>query len=150
MDLATAIGNMEGWGKPGTIATRNNNPGNLRYSPLQSGSEQTVNGTFASFSSPEVGWQALQDYIAANSGLSLRDFIYKYAPPTENNTSGYLSYLSGQLGLGVDSPIGDLYGSVVDTVGVGDSSVSDWIDTDSTSAAMIGLGVVVGVILLTR
>lgn len=155
MDLATAIGQMEGWGVPGSIATRNNNPGNLRYSPYQSGSEKTVNGTFATFSSPDVGWSALQDYIdtKAKSGVTLRDFIYTYAPPTENNTANYLQYLSGQLGIGADSPLDSLYGVAVDSVGSSNSTVSDLLSNDTSQTSMlVGVGIVavIGIVLLSR
>ncbi len=152
MDLATAISQMEGWGTPGTIATRNNNPGNLRYSPYQVGQENTVNGKFATFASPEEGWSALQDYIdsKAKAGVTLRDFIYTYAPPNENNTAGYLSYLSGQLGIGADSPLDSLYGVALDTTGSVSDTVDSLFNTDNTTYGLVGLAVVVGVVLFTR
>src|SRR6516164_5982560 len=95
-DLMSSIAQMEGFNTSGTIANRNNNPGNLRYSPLQIGQEDTVNGKFATFASAQDGWAALQSYIEgrANTGVSLRDFTYTYAPPSENDTSNYLNYLT--------------------------------------------------------
>ncbi len=43
--------------------------------------------------------------------MTLRNFIAKYAPPTENNTSAYLQYLVGKLGISADDTVGVLYAS---------------------------------------
>src|ERR1035437_3431962 len=124
--LANSIATMEGFNTSGTIAQRNNNPGNLRYAANQVGTENTVNGTFATFATPQDGWDALTNYINNNSGMTLRDFIYKYAPPSENNSSSYLSYISGQLGIGVEETLGSVLN--------GSSGVSqDWVDTTGSS-----------------
>ena len=159
-DLANAIAQMEGYNTVGSIAQRNNNPGNLRYAPNQIGSENTVNGTFATFASASDGWQALQDYIAskAATGETLRDFIYSYAPPSENNTSNYLNYLSSSLGLSADSSLGDLVNatssSIVDSVSSAGSSVSDLLNNATTGidGTMVGIValVVVGALVITN
>jgi len=111
-ELMNSIAQMEGFNTPGTIAQRYNNPGNLRYAPTQNGSASTASGTFATFATPEDGWAALQSYIEgkAASGMDLRNFIYMYAPPTENNTSNYLNFVSGQLGASPDSSLADIFG----------------------------------------
>jgi hypothetical protein len=110
-DLMNSIAQMEGFNVSGSVSARNNNPGNLRYAPTQIGSEQTVNGTFATFATAQDGWNALADYINSNSGLTLRDFTYKYAPPTENQTSNYLNFLTSKLGVSADATVGDIVGS---------------------------------------
>ena len=56
--IAQAIYQMEGSG-PTTIATRNNNPGNLRSGPGQIG----TNGGFAVFPDMATGWAALDNQI---------------------------------------------------------------------------------------
>jgi hypothetical protein len=157
-DLANSIAQMEGFNTPGSIANRYNNPGNLRYAATQNGSAQTASGTFATFATPEDGWAALNSYIdtKANSGQTLRDFIYVYAPPVENNTSSYLNYLSGQLGIGADQSLGDLLnvsassvditggsGSVVDSL----SNITAGLDSVDPTMLMIVVGglVVVGI-----
>ena len=152
-DLMASIGKMEGWGVAGSIASRNNNPGNLRSGLNQVGSENTVNGTFATFATPADGWTALQAQIdrQAGQGQTLRDFIYQYAPPNENNTSAYLNNLVSSLGVSADSSLSDLGGSnasVVDSSG----SVSNFVDnivggTTGIDLTMLGL-VVVGVALV--
>jgi hypothetical protein len=95
--LAQAIAQMEGFNTAGTLAQRNNNPGNLRSSPLATG----TSGGFAVFPDIATGWQALDAQIAldASRGLTLEQFINKYAPPSENNTGQYLSYLVTQTGM---------------------------------------------------
>jgi len=72
------------------LAKVNNNPGNLRYAG-QAGATQGEGG-FAKFKTPEAGIQALHDQIAldASRGLTLAQFISKYAPPSENDTAKYI------------------------------------------------------------
>lgn len=112
-DLMNLIGRMEGWGISNTLATKNNNPGNL-VNVGQTGVVGT-NGGFAVFATPEAGMNALQHQIEldASRGLSLREFIYKYAPPKENDTSNYLSFLTSGLGVGADTPLTDITGDGV-------------------------------------
>ena|ERR1700693_2893249 len=135
-DLMNSIAQMEGFNTPGTIAQRNNNPGNLRYAPTQIGSENTVNGTFATFATPQDGYSALQSYIQnkASSGDTLRSFIYTYAPPSENNTSNYLNYLSGQLGVGADASLSEVLGG--SSMGTGNSLV----DSGNSSSVLSDFG----------
>lgn len=152
-DLMNSVAKMEGWNVQGSIAQRNNNPGNLRSGLNQVGSENTASGTFATFATPADGWAALQAQIdrQAGQGQTLRDFIYQYAPPSENNTSSYLNNLVSSLGVSADSSLSDLGGnnaSVVDSSG----SVSNVIDnivggTTGIDLTVLGL-VVVGVALM--
>ncbi len=148
-DLANSIATFEGYFTPGTIANRNNNPGNLRYAPTQIGQENTVNGKFATFATQDDGWLALQSYIQtqANSGGTLRDFIYKYAPPNENDTSGYLNYVSGQLGVSADTGLAELFvGGTGDTNGSGDNIFGN---TEGLGLVAVGVGII-AVMLVSR
>ena len=45
------------------------------------------------------GFTALVDDIAANAGKPLNEFIAKYAPPNENNTSLYLQVVCTLAGM---------------------------------------------------
>lgn len=107
--LRDLIANMEGWNKQGSIAQRNNNPGNLRAGKGQIGTDS--NG-FAVFSSPENGWAALDRQIAldAGRGHTLSSFINKYAPSNENDTGNYLSYLSKGLSVDPETPLLNILG----------------------------------------
>ena len=150
-DLMNAIANMEGFNVSGSIANRFNNPGNMRYSPLQSGSQVTASGTFATFASPSEGWAALQSYIESNAGLSLRDFIYKYAPPNENNTGNYLDYVASSLGVSADNTISDIFSSGISNDTSYSSSSFDMSsllgNMDSTTQVIVGV-IGVGLIAL--
>lgn len=149
--LAELIAQIEGYNTPGTIANRLNNPGNLRYGPNQSGTTQTASGTFATYSSADAGWNDLQAYInnAANQGLTLRQFVYKYAPPTENDTTNYLNFVSNGLGVSADTPLSQIVG------GSGSDSTGVYIPTtdsgnDPITAALSNidptqLGLILGV-----
>jgi hypothetical protein len=86
-------------GKP-PLSIRNNNPGNLRF-VNQPGATRGEGG-FAKFNSPEEGIEALRRQVyldTQNRGLTLSQFIAKYAPPNENNTSRYITYVSQQTGI---------------------------------------------------
>lgn len=77
-----------------TLASMNNNPGNLRYAG-QAGAS-SGHGGFALFSTVEAGFNALVNQIKldAGRGLSLSAFISKFAPPSENNTQQYIQQIA--------------------------------------------------------
>lgn len=121
--LAYAIRSQEGWRGAGSSATdpaggtrsyRNHNPGNLRSSPFASSSD----GGFAVFHSDFVGMFALQYdlWIKASgrstTGLtrdsSLRDLIFKWAPPSENDSEKYLARIVMLTGYSPDMKIKEL------------------------------------------
>lgn len=87
------------------LALVNNNPGNLRFVG-QAGATQGEGG-FARFSSPQAGVKALQNQIKldASRGLTLNQFINKYAPPTENDTNLYLKQMIEWTGAQPNTPL---------------------------------------------
>lgn len=107
-ELKTLIARMEGWNVSGSVAQRNRNPGNLRYAG-QSGAVGQNQG-YAVFDSVEAGWAALERQIAldASRGLTLEEFTYKYAPPSENQTRDYLKFLTSELGVTASTPLNSL------------------------------------------
>jgi len=90
------------------LAYVNNNPGNLRYVG-QAGAVQGEGG-FARFETPEAGYQALiaQIQLDASRGLTLEQFINKYAPPSENNTGLYINQAVQALGVPKSTKIADI------------------------------------------
>ncbi len=64
-------------------------------------------GGFAKFATPEDGYQAYlqQVQLDASRGLTLSQFINKYAPPSENNTSQYLQQAIAALGVSANTPL---------------------------------------------
>lgn len=116
--LARAIANMEGYFKPGTLAQRNNNPGNLRTW----GARPVVNG-YAYFDTPEQGWDALRRQVERNigRGLTLEQFFAGqrdaqgnvipggypgYAPAADNNDpANYARFVARRIGVPVNQPL---------------------------------------------
>lgn len=109
--MAQAIAQMEGYNTQGTIAAKNNNPGNLRAGAGQVG---TANG-FAVFPDPATGWNALYSQIDYNIGLGLnmQQFfagepgVYPgYAPSADsNNPTAYANFVATQVGVDPTVPL---------------------------------------------
>lgn len=92
-----------------TIASRNNNPGNLMFAG-QAGAvpgEARGRGNWAKFETPEAGFGALKRQVDLDKGrgMTLSGFINKYAPASENNTAAYIAQMSKATGLGPNDPI---------------------------------------------
>jgi hypothetical protein len=105
-DLANSIATMEGWNVSGSLAQRNNNPGNIRF--VGQAGATLGEGGFAKFSSVNDGWNALSDLLnrRANQGMTLKSLFYSYAPPTDNNnTDAYISFVSKQTGVSPDTTL---------------------------------------------
>ena len=108
--IAQAIATYEGYYQSGSLAARNNNPGNLRTW----GNTPVVDG-FARFDTPAAGWSALVGQIELNisRGLSLGEFfggkpgVYPgYAPAADDNQpAAYAQYVAGRVGVPVDIPL---------------------------------------------
>lgn len=90
------------------LATVNNNPGNLRFVG-QSGAIPGEGG-FASFPSMEAGYNALKKQIALDSrrGLTLGQYIAKFAPPNENDTATYIAQAAKSVGATPDTPLSQI------------------------------------------
>jgi len=105
--IAQAIAKQEGFYVTGSIAQRNNNPGNLR----SWGSNPIVSG-YAKFPTVKDGWRALYRQVELNisRGLTLQEFfagkpgVYGgYSPAADaNDPLYYAQYVAGQVGI---SPI---------------------------------------------
>lgn len=99
ISLVEAIARQEGFGKPGTRATRNCNPGNINYSAFARahGAIAEDDKGYARFTSNLDGFVALRSLLSspAYRGKSFRDALLKYAPPTgdvrgTNDTEAYI------------------------------------------------------------
>src|SRR5690349_11794648 len=113
-NLDNAIGTLEGFGKPGTLATVNNNPGNLIAGPFST-SHGAVgqNGDFAVFPDVATGLGAEDALIGRYdaAGYNLQDLIQKWAPPTAPGnspeaTQQYIDNLSKSIGSSPYTPLG--------------------------------------------
>lgn len=152
-DLANAIMRQEGYGSPNAPTITNAfNPGALRNSPFAIGSVTGVNGTFAKFASYEDGYNALIWDLEQKQarGMSLRDAIYTYAPPTENNTSQYLTNMVSWTGIPADASLsellnGDILTSPTDS---GGSDISNLFSMGSALSSDTGTVAVGGMVAL--
>ena len=94
--------------KTSSLAYKNNNPGNLRFAG-QAGASDGYGG-FAKFSTPEAGIAALENQIKLDTsrGHTLASFISKYAPPTENDTKGYINNIIKMTGASPNTPLAQI------------------------------------------
>ena len=96
---------------------RNNNPLNIRLSSdkwqgqvlPQRGSGE---GAFCQFSEMKWGWRAAfrllcHTYYGKYKLRTIRDIIYRWAPPNENGTSVYIRSVAERTGINADSVLGD-------------------------------------------
>lgn len=112
LTLLEAMARKEGYNihRPMNRATRNNNPGNLEWGPFAREHGAThievipegyiSSPRFAYFPSIELGWKAMRTRLLTGmyKGLTLRQAIYKWAPPTENDTESYIKYVAHHTG----------------------------------------------------
>jgi hypothetical protein len=95
----------------GTRAWRNNNPGNLRNFAfsIQHGSLGDTGG-FAVFPSETAGWEALMSLLksATYQALTVREAIETYAPPNENDTTAYSTFVLGKLDVAATTRMSEL------------------------------------------
>ena len=99
-----------------TLATRNQNPGNIK---------DPSTGSFRQFSSKEEGFAALLNDIEGKvtgntrTGLTptstLHDFVNTWAPASDNNNPGeYTAFLANELGVRPDTSLQELQSRVPD------------------------------------
>jgi hypothetical protein len=114
--IAELIAMEEGYGIPGALPTRNNNPGDLRHSPHSFHTAAAPNA-IGQIDTPTDGWndlvEQLDDYVARR--LTVAQAIEDFAPPTENDTQGYLAYILTGLGCTGSTLLAD----VMDVPGIG-------------------------------
>jgi hypothetical protein len=97
--------------RSGTRAWRNNNPGNLRNFAfsIRHGSLGDAGG-FAVFPSEAAGWEALLSLLrgATYQAMTVREAIENYAPPNENDTAAYSTFVVGKLSLAAVTRMSEL------------------------------------------
>jgi len=107
-----ALAQFEGYGKAGTIATLQNNPGNLAYGTFAKNHGAIGAGTngLAVFPSPDAGMSAEDALVAyyADQGATLQALVNAWAPPnapgnTPAGTQSYLDFVTSQLGAGAST-----------------------------------------------
>lgn len=136
--IAAAIQQQEGY-YPGSLAYKNNNPGNLIY--VGQYGAVSGEGGFAKFASYQDGLQALYNQIQlyASRGLTIQGMMDIYAPAGHGTNDPYL-YASN---------VAAAVGSTPDTLltDIGQVYPSDFPENISASAGQINPGMLAGVIL---
>ena len=91
------------------IGQRINNPFNIRQANQDFLGETGEESGFVSFESSPFGVRAADKVLTTygrDYGINtIRGLINRFAPPSENDTRGYVNYISGQLGMDPDAEI---------------------------------------------
>jgi hypothetical protein len=87
---------------------RNNNPGNIDYSPVPAARWRGTigsDGRFAIFDSPANGVRAIGGELKASirKGQTIREAIHEWAPPVENDTGLYVNQVARAIGVDPDA-----------------------------------------------
>src|SRR5690348_200407 len=104
---------MEGWLIYNSRARRNHNPGNINWgrfamthgaTKIEETPYTNESPRFAFFPSDQIGWEAMSSLLEAHYlGLTVKQAIYKWAPPTENNSEAYCENVCRWTGLTPDT-----------------------------------------------
>jgi hypothetical protein len=90
---------------------RNNNPGNIEAGTFAN-SQGAIgsDGRFAIFPDPETGMRALQNLLTSDGyqALTIEQAMERYAPPDENDTNAYTSFITQQVGVDPLTPMSEL------------------------------------------
>ena len=147
--IVAAIAQQEGFNTTGTVANRNNNPGNLIASPWtqsQPGYAGQDASGFAIFATPQDGQNALAALVQnyASKGDSISQMMAAWAPASQagNDPTLYAQNVANAAGVSPDTPVADAISggtmaagflplpdlssfSISDTLGL--SGVPDWV-----------------------
>jgi hypothetical protein len=93
-----------------TRGERNNNPGNIRISPINwQGKIGGADRSFETFADPRAGIRALavnlRTYQNVHGLNTVRQLVTRWAPATENDTGAYVRAVAAAMGVGPDDAI---------------------------------------------
>lgn len=138
---AQAIATFEGFYQSGTVAQRNNNPGNLKFAG-QSGASGKDSSGFAIFPDVGTGWQALYNqlasYVSQFPNYTILQIMARYlgqsvpTVDTQGNAFTYASNVANALGVTTDTTLA--------TLASGEISVSSNVTVTPSSDAVDGAG----------
>lgn len=124
-----------------TRGYRNNNPLNMRHDNDRWRGEvvPSQDGAFKQFETMAWGYRAafklLHNYQKNNGCRILSDFINRWAPPSENNTSAYVSTVAKRAGLSDVSEIDTLKGDTMRAVVSAMSYVENGVEANEADVA---------------
>lgn len=130
----------------GSVSWRDNNPGNIEASSFANAHGAIgTDGRFAIFPDAGTGRQALVSLLRSDSyqALTIEQAMERYAPPDENDTDAYTSFISDTVGVDPSTAMSDLTSDQLDafasgiqtfegntpgkTYQNGDASAPDWV-----------------------
>lgn len=149
--IANTVESQEGY-RPGTIAYRNNNPGNLIY--VGQPGATPGEGGFAYFQSYQSGRAELERQIGlyADRGLTIQGMAQVYAPwgHGNNNPDVYAGRIASALGVPASTPLSSLdapTGSVPPPAAVDLLDPDTWF-SDTSIALSVGAVALVAAVML--
>jgi hypothetical protein len=126
----------------------NNNPGNIEFGNFaQKFGAIGTDGRFAIFPTVEAGFEAQKGLLRGESyrNLTLRDAIYRWAPPSENDSAHYARTVASRAGLNENTRIRDMSNEQLDRMVRTMASHEGWkagkvavIDNSGTQVALAG------------
>jgi hypothetical protein len=136
----------------GTLAWRNNNPGNIRPGQFaQNHGAIGSGGGFAIFPDEATGSNALLALLQTPmyQSLTITNAIFKYAPPTDNNnTQAYVNFIRQATGLNVNRTMSSLSADELNAVAGAIRQQEGWTEgtiyTCSTPSAPSWVSAVLG------
>jgi hypothetical protein len=108
LTFCEAIAREEGWDANGPSKNRcqrDDNPGDICYGRFAIAHGATgTDGRFAIFPDAQTGFNAMSALLEASYlGMTVSRAIYRYAPPTENDTDRYIRNVCAWTGLTPES-----------------------------------------------
>jgi hypothetical protein len=111
--FCTAIRDFEG--QPGSLNYKNNNPGNVRCSPVgylpKYGKVRCVNN-FAVFETFDLGWEYLKNMVTSqvkrNPERTFLEYFTNYAPSSDGNfPQNYAKFVANRCGVTVNNKVSE-------------------------------------------
>jgi hypothetical protein len=141
--IDAAIGQFEGFNTPGTLAARQNNPGNIIYGPFAKANGAIGQGSgnpFAIFPNIDIGMHATDNLVSfyAKQNATISDLVHGWSPETApgnspQSTQAYTDFVAGSLGVPASTPVSDTKQpwTIWDAIKVGTNlgNVADAADT---------------------
>lgn len=155
-DIADAIIRMEGSMLPNSVNMRMVrerglwNVGHLVWAGQRGAVPVDINGRlWAGWPSYEEAYEGLMRQIRldASRGLTLEQFISKYAPSYENDTRSYIANVSMWTGIPPDTPLAALPGGTMPPLDFA-SVFSGPEDGGGWGSELAGIGIISGILIL--
>ena len=113
---------------------KNNNPGNIRKSKIKYLGETDLSSDkeFKQFDAPEWGYRALfvllHTYNIKHGLNTIEKILKRYAPPTENDTERYISFVAYRANIKKNEPIDTLSESTMKPVAAAISRMENGVE----------------------